>query len=269
MKTLENAIIEKYKYTRSKALFLIKNGLISVNDKIILKRSTLISNDDEIFVKIPTFHSKIIWRNENLIIVDKPAGMVVERCQTTSIAHTVLSEEICSQLQLNKVFPIHRLDKDTSGLIMIALNEKALTYYKNLMNERKFTKGYKAFYTNVEYQLSNANFFECIHGKLVWSHDSQCLCDQIINYKLHTIQINEKNHKIKISKNGDKVCHTLMQPIINGYNCILITGRTHQIRLTMKSINKVISGDELYGSKEKCPLQLFSYYIDMNKDFLI
>lgn len=268
-KSLEHSLINKYKYTRSKALFLIKNGFVSVNGITIFKRSFMVQHIDEIFVKIPTLNSKIVWRNENLLVAYKPSGMVVERCSTTSLAHSVLCEDICQQLKIDQVFPIHRIDKDTSGLILIALNEKSFTYYKELMNARKFTKAYKAFYVNSQYQLNNPSIFECHHGKLIFSYEPECLCEKIAQYKLHTIRINETSQEIKLSATGTKICETLMSPIENGYNCILITGRTHQIRLTMKSIKQVIAGDELYGSREICQLQLFAYYIDIDKNIII
>jgi 23S rRNA pseudouridine1911/1915/1917 synthase len=265
---LEIAIMEKYKYSRSKTLYLIKNGHVFVNGNIVLDRCKMVDGKSEIIIKIPTLSATILWKNENLAVIHKPHGMVVEQCPTTSFAHSVLENIVSITLNLPQVFPLHRLDKDTEGIILVALNKKSYEYYSSLMRDRKFTKSYKAFYVNTHFKLQDFHHFICIHGKSIWSYESTCLCQQN-DHQVITIKIKETIEGPQISNNGDKVCETLMKPITNGYNCILVTGRTHQIRLTMKSIKQVISGDQLYGSREKCPLQLFSYYIDIDKDLII
>ena len=264
MNKLEHALIQKYHYTRSRTLYLIKNHMVAVNGAIVTDRSYITKNTDEIVVQIPTLTCKIIWRNEEIAIVHKPHGMPVERCATTAFTDVVLEENVAQQLCLERVFALHRLDKETNGIMIVALNKDSYEKYKPMMRERKFTKAYKAFYANEGFRMNAINHFECPHGKLIWSSETNCLCNKICEYTLKKIRINETSKGIKIAENGTKICETLIKSIHNGYDCILVTGRTHQIRLTMKNMKQVIAGDKLYGSRDSCDMQLFAYYIDID-----
>ncbi len=268
MNKLEYILIQKYTYTRSKALHLIKNKMVSVNGFAITDRSHIVKNTDEITIEIPTLTAKIVWHNEHIAIVHKPHGMPVERCSTTSFTDVVLEENVARQLSIDKVFALHRLDKETNGIMIVALNQHSYNFYKPIMQERKFTKAYKAFYVNKGFTMHEIYHFKCEHGRLIWSSNTDCLCDKIHEYELNTIRINETSSGIRLAQNGTKVCETLMKQIDNGYDCILITGRTHQIRLTMKNMKKIIAGDKLYGSRDMCDMQLFAYYIDIHTDLI-
>ena len=268
MNKLEYALMQKYSYTRSRALYLIKNKMASVNGIIVTDRLYTINDNDEIMVQIPTLTSKIVWHNNAIAIIHKPHGMPTERCSTTSFTDVVLEENVAKQLSIKQVFALHRLDKETNGIMIVALNQDAYDKYKPMMQGRKFTKAYRAFYTNEGFTMNTINHFECPHGKLIWSSDTDCLCDKISEYELKEIRINETAQGIKLAQNGSKICETLMRPIHNGYDCILITGRTHQIRLTMKSIKQTVTGDKLYGNRNSCDLQLFAYYIDIDKNLI-
>ena len=260
--------MQKYGYTRSKALYLIKNSMVSINGLTITDRLHLINEHDEITVEIPTLTCKILWNNNEIAIVHKPHGMPTERCATTAFTDVVLEEDVAKQLSLERVFALHRLDKETNGIMIVALNQDAYDKYKPIMQDRKFAKAYRAFYVNEGFTMNEIRHFECPHGKLIWSSDTECLCDKIGEYELKEIRINETAQGIKLAQNGSKICETLMRPIHNGYECVLITGRTHQIRLTMKSIKRIIAGDRLYGNRDSCNMQLFAYYIDIDKNLI-
>jgi 23S rRNA-/tRNA-specific pseudouridylate synthase len=269
MAKLEEEVMRIYDYSRSKALSLIKNGFVYVNEDCITDRSKLINDNSNIFIKIPVLSIDILWKDENIAIVYKPSGIVTERCHTTDFTQQVMEDQLMEKLGLSKIFLLHRLDKETEGIMIVALNTTSYDHYKNIMKDRKFTKSYKAFYKYNNFKLNQLNSFICPHNKQVWSYTKECICNLKQQHQLQVINITEDASGPRISTNGNKRCETLMMPIYNGYNCILITGRTHQIRLTMKSMKRVISGDKIYGSKEKCSLQLFSYYIDIDKDYII
>ena len=86
-------------------------------------------------------------------------------------------------------------------------------------------------------------------------NDNKCLCNN--DYEEKIIYIDENNEEIKLGFN--KQCITKMKSIDGGYDCLLVTGRTHQIRLTMLSFGTPIYGDSIYGSGQD--LQLFAYYL--------
>lgn len=262
-RSLDEFIMNKYGITRSHSINLIRNGFIKVQNVIIKKRTFYVQKEEDVEIDMPSYSAKILWKNDDICVIFKPCGMCVERTYSTPKWYNVVTECICDQLKINEVFLIHRLDKDTQGLMVVVLNFNMLSKYKEQMNNRMFIKGYKAFYENQNYQLKKLNIFQCNHGRMNFNYDDdKCLCENN-DYKNVIIYINET--KDKIGLNGDKECITKMKEISGGYDCLLVTGRTHQIRLTMLSLGKPVFGDVLYGNKEDVNnnMQLFSYYLGL------
>jgi 23S rRNA pseudouridine1911/1915/1917 synthase len=256
---LDEYLVQKYQITRSYAINLLKNGFVSLNGIIVKKRNVIVAESDNVQINIPIYQSQIIWKNDDICVIFKPAGMCVERTYSTPKWYKVVTECVAAQLNFNQVFLIHRLDKETAGLMVVVLNSKMVDIYKEQMDKRMFNKGYKAFYENRDYILKDLNIFNCIHGRMNFKYgDQECLCDTI-DYKPIVIHINETKNNVKL--NGNKECITLMKEIDGGYDCMLVTGRTHQIRLTMLSLKKPIYGDSIYGKSQDVQMQLFAYYL--------
>lgn len=208
----------------------------------------------------------IIHEDKDLIILDKPTGVIVNNSQTHSEftvqdfliknysklfvkegsekAHNennsnknLDSEKLTDEERDNNEFfdkngIVHRLDKDTSGIMVIAKNPKSYTYIKNQFKNREVTKEYRALATgNITEQKLQIN----APLKRSPKHPLKFAVVQQGKPALTFIEILSK-HTIK-----DKT-YTLLKVLPK-------TGRTHQIRVHLAAINHAIAGDKLYLSK--------------------
>lgn len=166
---------------------------------------------------------EIIFENSFFIAVNKPAGLlsIPDREQTQISLKEIL------QAKYGKVYTVHRLDKDTSGIIIFAKTLEAHKYYSLLFEERKIEKYYMGLVLGTP------------------------------TTKQGTIDAPIAEHAIK---KGYYIIHRNGKPSITEYNLIeehknfsllqfqLHTGRTHQIRVHCKNIGHPLACDELYGN---------------------
>ena len=230
--------------TRSKIQKLIKNNLITVNDKII-KANYLIEPNDKIVIKIPVsphpdkiepenIPLKIVFEDDYLIVVDKPAGMVVHPSYgnyTSTMVHALLyhTKNLSSFNGDYRAGIVHRIDEDTSGLLVIAKNEDV---HANL------AKQFAARTTEREYWAICWGKFKNSSGEISGN-----------------IARSKNDRKIfSVSKSGGKTAHTNYK-VLEEFDFLsllklkLMTGRTHQIRVHLAHINHNIFGDHTYGGR--------------------
>ena len=226
--------------TRTYIHYLFKEGMIKKGTKI-LKKSNSLKEGDTItvtFIDLPEVKLRpenipldILFEDEHLIICNKPVAMV------THPAPGSLSNTFAGALLFYlKTLPesddplrpgiVHRLDKDTSGIIIAAKSSKALVALQKMFAERKVQKTYTAI----------------CHGYLN---------DQNVN---EPIGRHPKNRKaMTVSKDGkDALTQFSLIDKKKGYSLIEakpFTGRTHQIRVHSKHAGCPIVGDSLYGPK--------------------
>ena len=146
-------------FSRSRIAGLIDNGLVNINGKAARKSGQQIEVGDEIEVRIPPAQPSglvaedialdIIFENDELIVVNKPAGMVVHPAAGHAggtLVNAVLGHEPEMEGIGGEERPglVHRLDKDTSGLIVLAKNERAHRWLQDQFRERKVEKIYLA-----------------------------------------------------------------------------------------------------------------------------
>ena len=179
----------------------------------------------------------IIYEDESVIALNKPAGLLVHR--------TSKNEEDTLASWLVKHFPplsrvgddparrpgiVHRLDRDTSGVIIVAKNQNAFTYLKKQFQDRSIKKTYRAL----------------VYGKMF---DTKGVVDKPIGLKSGTVK--RTVHGGKMTKDA-----TTEYKVIKTFNDFTLvevmpkTGRTHQIRVHLASIDHPIVGDPLYGKKK-------------------
>lgn len=186
--------------------------------------------------------SDIIYEDEDIIIINKPAGLLSQPSVDKKRFHVVQALQELYPKQ--KFYLHHRLDKETSGVLLLSKTErvnKKLTY---MFQEHKFTKTYKCLCINNNIQPENIlkntilseNFLIKNHVAPVKKHGSSQL------------------QRMVIVKNGGWPAEThvsFIEKIKNFYlfRCQPKTGRTHQIRLHMASYKFPIAGDFLYGGK--------------------
>lgn len=251
--------------SRSKIQELIKTSNITVNGTN-KKPSYLIKENDKIELEIPdTDISKIhpenipleiIYEDENMLVVNKPSGMLTHPTtqeKSGTLVNALLYKFGENLSDINGEFRqgiVHRLDKNTSGLLMIAKNNKIHEYLADMIKNHNLTKKYRAIIKGV-YPLD-----EDIIDLPIGRHPTQ-------------------PHKMAVVDNGKE--STTIVKVIERYkdatyiDITLITGRTHQIRVHLSKKGFPIFNDTLYGAgmaKVKTDEQVLqSYYLRFTKPF--
>lgn len=209
---------------------LLKNGNIYINNKIVTKYNYQVNEGDIITIGnniyIDTFNLKIIYEDDDIIVVDKPTKLLTisNKNEKEDTLYRKVSEYL--KKQNRKVFVIHRLDYDTSGIIMFAKNPKIQKLYQdnwnNLAKERE--------YTAIVEGITNSNghiesYLKQTKTLLVYSSKNKDGYFSVTDYKKVT--------------NNDK--YSLLKIYIS-------TGRRNQIRCHMSDIHHPIVGDTRYKS---------------------
>jgi 23S rRNA pseudouridine1911/1915/1917 synthase len=235
-------------WSRSQVQQWIKDGLVTVNDKPI-KANYKCSAGDAIVIELPepepldvepeAMDLDIYYEDADVIVVNKPRGMVVHPApghMRGTLVNGLLAH--CNDLSgINGVLRpgiVHRIDKDTSGLLMVAKNDFAHESLVNQLVNKTVTRKYKAI----------------VHG--VIPHDYGTI-DAPIGRDKHDRQsmtVTEENGK-------EAVTHFRVLERFDKFTfieCQLETGRTHQIRVHMKYIGYPLAGDPKYGPKKTLPI---------------
>ncbi|MBN2570971.1 MAG: RluA family pseudouridine synthase [Ignavibacteriales bacterium] len=230
--------------TRSRVQKLIKAECVSVNGKIA-KSNYLINPNDIIEINIPVsprpeknepenIPLDIIYEDEELLVINKPAGMVVHpSCgnYTGTLVNALLYHvnKLSHLRDESKAGIVHRLDKDTSGLLLIAKDE---------WTHNQLAKQFSAHTIEREYWALCWGLFKGKSGEVIGN-----IARSIKDRKIFTV-----------SKDSGKHAHTFYE-VLEEYDFLslvklnLKTGRTHQIRVHMSYINHPIFGDPTYGGR--------------------
>lgn len=259
---LDIFLSNKIEYTRSQIKNYIKNGNILVNGKKE-KAGYLLKENDFIYVNIEDENNtlkgediplNIKYEDEDLLVISKDQNMVVHPGAGNS-NNTLVNALIYRYPQIVNVGDeerpgiVHRLDKDTSGLMMVAKTQRA---YESLVNQFKDS-------------LIEKKYLAIVEGKI----ESEIYIDEPIG--------RDQRNRIKftVTNINSKEARTLLKPIkiFDNYTLVdikLETGRTHQIRVHMRYIGHPILGDLIYGNKNKFKIDkqmLHSYSLTFNHPF--
>ncbi len=235
--------------TRSRIQGLISDGNITVNDKIVKANYKVREQDiinilipDAVPVDIPAedIPLDIVYEDDDILIVNKPKGMVVHPAPghyTGTLVNALMHHCKDKLSGINgELRPgiVHRIDMDTTGLLVVCKNDKAHNFVAEQLKEHSITRKYQAIVYNAFKDEEGT-----VEGN-IGRHPN--------DRKKMTITPNGKEAitHYKVLKNMGK--YTLIE-------CQLETGRTHQIRVHMSSINHPLLGDEIYGPKT-CPFKL-------------
>jgi len=242
--------------SRSRIQTLIKNGAVQVDQVIVQKADFIVEEGQSVEIDIPETSPstlvpekialKVVFENDDLAIIDKPAGMVVHPAaghDSGTLVHAALAQFDDLQGIGGEFRPgiVHRLDKDTSGLIVIAKNEKAHHWLQEQFRSRRVEKTYLALVDGrpptpagrVEAAIAR----DPSHRKKMAVVSDQKGKPAVTEYKT----VRTYAH------------HTLIEA--HPY-----TGRTHQIRLHMAFLKCPITGDRVYGHTHPT--------VDMDRHFL-
>lgn len=206
--------------------------------------------------KIKTTESSIdiIHEEADYLIVNKPAGLITHRSHDEdeeSLAELLLAHypEIKSVGE-EEFRPgiVHRLDKEVSGLLIIARNQKSFNYFKSLFKERKIHKEYEA----IVYGAPSKNEVE-INFPITRAKSGFKMAALPLSSKENKSNISNRergNEKARIISKDAKTKFIVLKswPHISLLNIIISTGRTHQIRVHLAAYGYPILGDNLYGT---------------------
>lgn len=235
--------IELEGLSRSRLANLIEEGCVSVNGKIILKPSFKAKAGDEITINIPEVKEielkpekldiRIIYEDDDFAMVYKPCGMVVHPApghQTGTLVSALLYQikDLSGIGGEKRPGIIHRLDKDTSGLLIIAKNDFAHMELSKQLKARQMEKHY----------------FALVHGVLK-DDEGEIITNIARSQKDRKKMSVQMEGKEAITK--WKVIERFPAKTLLDVN--IITGRTHQIRVHMAHIAHPIIGDVIYGTK--------------------
>ena len=245
MMRLDKHILETHPdFSRSRIEGLIKSGFVTVNGAVAEKAGMKVSEDDEIVVEIPPpvpaipepedIPLDVVFEDEDMVVVNKAPGMVVHPAPghfTGTLVNALLHH--CPNLSgiggVARPGIVHRLDQDTSGLIVVAKSQAAMDGLVQAFSSHK----------NIE-----KTYLAICHGRprLDAGRIENLIGRHPVDRK--RMAIVEKNGKVAITNWRVFDCSRQQSTAVE---CRIETGRTHQIRVHMASLGCPVIGDKVYG----------------------
>lgn len=241
---IDSYLATKLDISRSKIQKLIKEGKVLVNDKVISANYLVKLNDQiqvndelnyEISVEPENIPLDIVYEDDDLLVINKASGMVVHPAPghyTNTLVNALLYRFNITSGDKMRPGIVHRLDKDTSGLMLVAKNEETHEKLSKMIGNKEVERRYLAITTGVI--KTDTGTIDAPIGR-----------DQRNRLKMQVTDLNAKEAITHFKVLKRYKANTLIE-------CILETGRTHQIRVHLAYINYPIVNDPLYGKEKNC-----------------
>ena len=224
--------------SRSLAERLIAEGAVLV-DGAVRSKSHRLEGGEEILVELPAeaaplepeeMDLRIVWEDEHLLVVDKPAGVVVHPGTghaSGTLVHGLLVHDAAGGDE-DRPGIVHRLDRDTSGLLVVARSDEAHSRLQELIRRRRVERRYLALVKGTP--RSRTGRIEAPIGR---------------------DRLDKSRHSLDTPTPREAVTHFEVLELLGPRALLelrLETGRTHQIRVHLEALELLISGDPVYGS---------------------
>ena len=238
-KRIDSYLAEELNVSRSKIQKLVKQGLILVNEKVVSNNyvvklgDSIVVNDDlnyDISVEAEDIPIDVVYEDDYLLVINKASGMVVHPAPghyTGTLVNALLYRFQLSQKDKMRPGIVHRLDKDTSGLMLVAKNDEVHDALSRMIANKEVERHYLAI----------------VDG--VIKHDTGTI-DAPIGRDFN----NRQKMAVTDVHGKEAITHFRVLETFSNHSlveCILETGRTHQIRVHMAYIGHPVSNDPMYG----------------------
>ncbi len=255
------------KFSRTRFQELIKTGDVKVNDKVILKSGLSLKTGDKVFIPEekysvdekefvvdpdPEIPLDIVYEDKDIVVLNKQPGLIVH--PTPNYRHHTLANALVAHYpkiigvgdpstssgQGSRLRPgiVHRLDKDTSGLMVIAKNQKAFLFLKNQFVGRTISKTYIALVEGIPEKKDGVIQFQIRPST---------------SNRLKKVAVKKLDKSGKKSVRAAETDYKLREAVGSDFSLIEEmpkTGRTHQIRVHLSAIGNPVVGDVMYGAKK-------------------
>jgi len=194
----------------------------------------------------------IIYMDKNYIVCQKPIGVSSQKANDNKDMISLISKE--TDISLDNIYPVHRLDNIVGGTMVYALNKKSAAALSKLISENKLKKYYLAVIhgrPENESDIFNDFLFK----------DSKTNKSFVVNRVRKGVKEASLEYKVLDTIDTDSGKFSLVKILLH-------TGRTHQIRVQFSSRKMSLLGDRRYGSgKDNCPIALWSNIIEFTSPF--
>lgn len=259
-KRIDIFLTERVDRTRSAVVLLIEGGAVKVNGQSV-KKNYKMKPGDEVEVELPeptelnleaeNLPVDIVYEDEYLLVVNKPQGMVVHPAPGNyggTLVNALLWHCKDSLSSINGVIRpgiVHRIDKDTSGLLIVAKTDEAHLGLAEQIKEHSFLREYVGI----------------VYGRLREKKGS-------IAKPIGRHPTDRKKMAVTLKNSKPAMTHYKVLEEYDGFSLVnfrLETGRTHQIRVHMASIGHAIYGDPVYSPKNLLPKNYHKQFLHAKK----
>ena len=245
---LDTFLTSKIGQTRSQVAALIKNDSVFVDDKKVSRPGVKLKEGQKIRVEFPEvkqskaqkvdFDVEVLYEDEDVLVINKPSGVTVHPAPSVKeptlvdwLKHKGIRLSTISGEERHGI--VHRLDKGTSGTMVVAKNNEAHEFLSKQLQDKSMGRYYIALVTpplKDDVTIIESNIGRSSHNRLKMASGLEHGKYAKTMFKHLAL---EKDEKVQLIA------------------CKLFTGRTHQIRVHLESINRHILGDHIYGLSPK------------------